>query len=76
MSEVRGSGQEEPPRVQGQGRPEEATSHPRPGLVTLRSHPEPEARGNSWERPPMPKARAGGREEHPAEWWLPRHRRA
>ena len=44
--------------------------------MTLRSHPEPEARGNSWERPPMPKARAGGREEHPEEWWLPRHRRA
>ena len=43
--------------------------------MTLRSHPEPEARGGSWEEPPMPEARAGGREEPPEEWWLPRHRR-
>ena len=49
---------------------------PRPGVVTLRSHPEPEARGGSWEEPPMPEARAGGREEPPEEWWLRRRRRA
>ena len=34
---------------------------PRQGAVTLRSHPEPEARGGSWEETPTPKARAGGR---------------
>ena len=47
MSEVRG-GQEKPPRARGQG------------AVTLRSHPEPEARGSSWEEPPTPEAGAGG----------------
>ena len=52
MSEIKGS-QEKP----------QATSHPRPGAVTLRSHPKP-------------KARAGGQEEQPEEWWLRRHRRA
>ena len=31
--------------------------------MTLRSHPEPEARGGSWEEPPTPEARAGGWEE-------------
>ena len=31
--------------------------------MTLRSHPEPEAKGGSWE-------------EHPKERWLQRHRRA
>ena len=65
MSEVRG-GQEKP----------QATSRPRPGVGTLRSHPELEARGGSWEELPTPKARAGGREEQPEEWWLSRHRRA
>ena len=64
-SEVRGSGREELHCVQGQGRPGEATSHLRPGAVTLRSHPEPEARGGSWEEPPTPEARAGGQEEQP-----------
>ena len=44
--------------------------------MTLRSHPEPEARGSSWEEPPTPEARAGGREEQPEERWLQRHRRA
>ena len=44
--------------------------------MTLRSHPEPEARGGSWEEPPTPKARAGSQEEQPEEWWLSRHRRA
>ena len=62
MSEDRGS-REETPHVRGQGRPGEATSRLRPGAVTLRSHPEPEAR-------------AGGREEQPEERWLHRHRRA
>ena len=33
--------------------------------MTLRSHPEPEAKGGSWEEPPMPEGRAGGQEEHP-----------
>ena len=69
-------GWEETPRVQDQGQPGEATSHPRPGAVTLRSHPEPEARGSSLEEPPAPKARVGGQEEQPEEWWLCRHRRA
>ena len=75
MSEVSG-GWEELPCVRGQGRPGEATSQLRPGAVTLRSHPEPEARGGSWEEPPMPEARVGGREEQPKERWLLRHRRA
>ena len=51
MSEVRGSGQEETPRVQAsggqeeipcvrdQGQPGEATLSLKPGAVTLRSHP-------------------------------------
>ena len=50
-SEVRG-GREETPHVRGQWRPGEATLCPRPGAVTLRSHPEPEARGGSWEEQP------------------------
>ena len=41
----------------------------------MRSYPEPEARGGSWEEPPTPEARAGSREEQPEEWWLRRHRR-
>ena len=52
-SEANG-GREETPSVRAQGRLGEATSHPRPGAVILRSHPEPEAR-------------AGGREEQPEE---------
>ena len=35
-----------------------------------------EARGGSWEEPPTPKARAGGREEQPKEQWLRGRRRA
>ena len=75
-SKVRGSGREETPRVGGQGggreelprfpgqwRPGGDTPRPRSGAVTLRSHPEPEAR-------------AGGCEEQPLERWLRRHRRA
>ena len=64
MSEVRG-GREKPPHTRG-----------RPRAVTLRSHPEPEARGGSWEEPPTPEARAFGREEQPGERWLSRRRRA
>ena len=74
-SEASGS-QEEAPRIRGQGQPGEATSRWKPGAVTLRSHPEPEARGSSWEEPAMPKARAGSREEQPEERWLSKHRRA
>ena len=73
--EVRG-GPEETPRVRSHGLPGEATSHPRPRAVYLRSHPKPEARGSSWEEPPMSEAKAVCQEEHPKEWWLPRHRRA
>ena len=69
-------GREETPRVRGQGRPGEATSGPRPGPVTLRSHPEPKAKGGTWEEPPMAKARACDQEEHPEERWLHRRRRA
>ena len=59
MSEVRGSGQEETPRVQAsggqeeipcvrdQGQPGEATLSLKPGAVTLRRDPEPEARDGS-----------------------------
>ena len=55
-------GQEELPHVRGQGQLGEATSRPRPGVVTLRSHPEPKARGRSWEEPPTPEAgHAAGR---------------
>ena len=69
-------GQEETPHVRGQGRLGEATSHLRPGAVTLRSHPEPKAMGRSWEEPPTPKGKIGGWEEHPEEWWLRSRRRA
>ena len=37
------------------------------------SHPEPEARGSSWEEPPTPEA---GREEQPEERCLRRDRKA
>ena len=62
---VRGGSREETPCGQGQGPLGEATSHPRPAAVTLKSHPEPEAKGGSWEEPPMPEARACSWEEHP-----------
>ena len=71
---TRGGGREETPHVPCQGQPGEATSRPRPGAVTLRSHPKPEARDGSWEKPPTPEARAGGPEEQPEERWLSRHR--
>ena len=67
---------EETTRIQDQERPREATSCPRPGAVTLRSHHKPEARGHSWEESPTPKARTSSQEEQPKEWWLLRHRRA
>ena len=48
--------------------------------MTLRSHPEPEARDGSWKEPPVPEARACRREEQPEEQpkeqWLRRCRRA
>ena len=44
--------------------------------MTLRNHPEPEAKGGSWEEPPTPEARVSGWEEHHKERWLRRHRRA
>ena len=75
-SEVRGGGQEELPRVRGQWRLGGDTPLPRPGVVTLRSHPKPKARGGSWEEQPTPKARAGSWEEQPEELWLSRRRRA
>ena len=53
MSEERGDGREEPPRVRGQGRRlRGAIPHVRPGAAARRSNPTPEARG-------------GGREEQP-----------
>ena len=58
-----GGGREELPSIRGQWRPAGDTPCPRSGPVTLRSHPEPQAR-------------AGGKEEQPEEWWLSRHRRA
>ena len=58
---VREGGSEETSNLRDQGRPGEATSRQRAGAVTLRSHPEPEAMGGSWEEPPTPEARAGGR---------------
>ena len=42
----------------------------------MRSHPQPEARGGSWEEPSKPEATAGSPKEQPEEWWLRRHRRA
>ena len=72
-AEASGS-REETPHVRGQGwlggdtplprsgGPREVTLCPRPGVVTLGSHPEPEARGGSWKEPPMqprPGATAG-----------------
>ena len=66
VSEVSG-GLEELPQVQCQGWPGGDTLHPRPGAVTLRSHPEPQARGGSWEEPPMPEARASDQEDQPEE---------
>ena len=85
---VRGQGQRECQAATAQEWPRGATLRlrseaagrsllaPRPGAVTLRSHPEPEARGGSLEEPPTPEARADGQEEQLEERWLRRHRRA
>ena len=50
-SKVRGSGREELPCVQGQGRPGGDTPRPRSGAAG-RSHLAPEARGSDPEEPP------------------------
>ena len=50
--------------------------HRRLRAVTLRSHPEPQARGGSWEESPTPEAGPAAGEEHPEERWLHRRRRA
>ena len=76
MSEVRGGGREELPRVRGQGRrPGGDTPRPRSG-VAKRSHLAPEARDGDFEEPPTPEARGGSREEKSEERWLRRRRRA
>ena len=78
LPHLRGQGQwpgGDTPRSRS-GKPEEATSHPRPRAMTMRSHPEPEAKGYSWEEPPTPEARACVWEEHREQQWLCRHRRA
>ena len=59
MSEVRGSGREELPCVQGQGRPGGDTPRPRSGAAG-RSHLAPEARGGDPKKPPG--ARGQGRQ--------------
>ena len=58
-SEVRGGGREELPHIQVQGWPREATLCPRPGAMTLRSHPEPEARAGGQEEQPRSSDYAG-----------------
>ena len=73
-SKVRGSGLE-CQAAMAQEWPREATPRPRSGAAR-RSHLVPEPRGCSWEEPPMPEARAGGREEQPQEQWLRGCRRA
>ena len=73
-SEVRGSGLE-CQVVTVQEWPRGATLCPRSGEAGRR-HPASEVRGGEPEEPPTPEARAGGREEHPNEWWLRRRRRA
>ena len=44
--------------------------------MTLRSHPEPEARDSSWKELFTHEARARSPEEQPRKWWLCRPRRA
>ena len=68
MSEVSG-GWEELSCIRGQGWPGRDTLSLSSGAAG-RSHLEPEAKGGSWEEPPMPEARASGWEEHPKELWL------
>ena len=91
MSEVRGSGREELPCVQGQGRPGGDTPRPRSGAAG-RSHLAPEARSGDPEEPPRARGQRrqlGGATPRPRpgvaaersnptskERWLHRHRRA
>ena len=70
MSEVRGGGREELPRVQGQWQPGGDTLCLRSGAAG-RSHLAPEARGGSWKEPPTPEVRAGSREEQPRSGGCP-----
>ena len=44
--------------------------------AAVKRHPTTEVMGGDPEEPPMPEARASGREEQPEEQWLSRHRRA
>ena len=69
-------GQEETPLIRDQGPPGEATSHRRPGAVTLGATLSPRPRAAVERRHLSPEARAGGREEHPGEQWLRGCRRA
>ena len=57
--EARGGGQEEPPRIQGQGQ------CPRTRAAAGRSNPMPKARAVTGSSNPMPKARGSGREGQP-----------
>ena len=51
MSKNRGGSREELPRVRGQWRPGEATSHPRSRAAAGRRHLAPKARGCDLEEP-------------------------
>ena len=57
--EARGGGQEEPPRIQGQGQ------CPRTRAAAGRSNPMPKARAVTGRRNPTPKARGSSWEEQP-----------
>ena len=63
-SEVRG-GQEEPPCVRGQGLSGEAASRPRPGAVTLRSHPGLRSGAAAGKRHPCPRPGPVARRSNP-----------
>ena len=64
MSEERGDGREEPPRVRGQGRRlRGAIPHVRPGAAARRSNPTPEARGGGWEEQPHVQGAVAAREQ-------------
>lgn len=64
MSQVRAAGERHPSRS---GRPGEATSCPRPGVVTL-EYPEPEARRKLRRRHQYPARAGSGRSNQ--DWWL------
>ena len=74
MSEVSG-GQRRHPASKVRAVPGRATQRPRP-VAAGRNHLVPEARCGDPEEPPMPEARASGREERPKEGWLGGHKRA